>query len=142
MCDVKNEKTGDTASVPCSSITMENDTIVEQLEAMNGTDNGTLHCSKTKYGCCPDWYTVADDPNGAGCPSFVLGETHVIAGSYICSGVCNETQYGCCPDGVTLARSANFEGCGEASCAASRFGCCKDRKTIAFGPHYLGEFMP
>lgn len=87
--------------------------------------NQTIHCSKTEFGCCPDWYTPAERPNYGGCTSFVLGS-------------CNETEHGCCPDEVSLARGPNLEGCGDPECAGSLFGCCKDRRTIAFGPHFKG----
>ncbi|KAK6040480.1 hypothetical protein COOONC_22014 [Cooperia oncophora] len=67
----------------------------------NGTDgNATMHCSKSEFGCCPDWVTPAEGKNNAGCPTFTLGS-------------CNETEYGCCHDDVTLARGPNLEGCGE-----------------------------
>ncbi|KAK0412851.1 hypothetical protein QR680_006447 [Steinernema hermaphroditum] len=119
QCQVTNEE-GEVATVSCGT----NATEVEDLLEGEGA-NVTIHCSKTKFGCCPDWYTAAEGENHAGCPQFVLGN-------------CNETEHGCCPDEVTLARGPNLEGCGEPSCAASLYGCCKDRKTIAFGPHYAG----
>ncbi|KJH46710.1 Kunitz/Bovine pancreatic trypsin inhibitor domain protein [Dictyocaulus viviparus] len=122
-CTVTNEK-GETVTLDCA---LANRTTMEMQDLFgNETDtNATLHCSKTKFGCCPDWFNPAEGPNNDGCPTFVLG-------------ACNETQYGCCHDDVTLARGPNLEGCGEPSCAASLYGCCKDRKTIAFGPHYSG----
>uniref|UniRef100_A0A7E4W9T4 Papilin n=1 Tax=Panagrellus redivivus TaxID=6233 RepID=A0A7E4W9T4_PANRE len=123
-CEVTNEASGDKVSVPCGL-----NATVDDLDAFlsNETEpeNVTIHCSKTEFGCCPDWYTTAEGPAHAGCPEFI-------------QGACNETQYGCCPDNVTLARGPNLEGCGEPSCAASLYGCCKDRKTIAFGTHYAG----
>ncbi|CAJ0561770.1 unnamed protein product, partial [Mesorhabditis spiculigera] len=122
LCTVTNED-GEEAKVDCKT----NATLVEDDIFGNSTDGGnaTIHCSKTEFGCCPDWSTPAEGKNNEGCPEFVLG-------------ACNETTYGCCLDGVTLARGKNYEGCGEPSCAASLYGCCKDRKTIAFGPHYAG----
>uniref|UniRef100_A0A7I5EDG0 Papilin n=1 Tax=Haemonchus contortus TaxID=6289 RepID=A0A7I5EDG0_HAECO len=122
-CQVTNEN-GDVAAVDCSAA----NATTTDLEGLfgNGTDtNATMHCSKSEFGCCPDWFTPAEGPNNAGCPVFVLG-------------ACNETEYGCCHDDVTLARGPNLEGCGEPTCAGSLYGCCKDRKTIAFGPHYAG----
>uniref|UniRef100_A0A1I7RSD0 Papilin n=1 Tax=Bursaphelenchus xylophilus TaxID=6326 RepID=A0A1I7RSD0_BURXY len=124
-CEVTNEETGEVASILCAAA---NETLeIADLLLGNETEDGnaTKHCSKTEFGCCPDWYTPAEGKDFLGCPEFILG-------------ACNETQHGCCLDNVTLARGPNFEGCGEPVCAASRFGCCKDRKTIAFGPHYLG----
>ncbi|VDM61275.1 unnamed protein product [Angiostrongylus costaricensis] len=119
---VTNEK-GEMATIECAA---SNSTAIDMDLFGNETDtNSTKHCSKTEFGCCPNWVTPANGPNNAGCPIFVLG-------------ACNETEYGCCHDDVTLARGPNLEGCGEPSCAASLYGCCKDRKTIAFGPHYAG----
>ncbi|KAI1722741.1 ADAMTS-like protein 2 [Ditylenchus destructor] len=127
-CEVTDEKTGEAIQVPCS-VTIPPQTVEDILggEDENGTmgQNITKHCSKTEFGCCPDWYTPAESTDYAGCPEFTLG-------------ACNETKHGCCPDNVTLARGPNLEGCGEPSCAASHFGCCKDGKTIAFGSHYAG----
>ncbi|EPB74918.1 Kunitz/Bovine pancreatic trypsin inhibitor domain protein [Ancylostoma ceylanicum] len=122
-CQVTNEQ-GEMATVDCA---VANATVTDVDDLFgNGTDtNATMHCSKSEFGCCPDWFTAAEGPNNAGCPVFVLG-------------VCNETEYGCCHDDVTLARGPNLEGCGEPTCAGSLYGCCKDRKTIAFGPHYAG----
>ncbi|TKR89373.1 hypothetical protein L596_013487 [Steinernema carpocapsae] len=123
QCQVTNEE-GEVATVACA--TGGNQTEIEDLlEGEETGENVTIHCSKTDFGCCPDWYTPAEGEDHAGCPEFVLGN-------------CNETDHGCCPDDVTLARGPNLEGCGEPSCAASLYGCCKDRKTIAFGPHYAG----
>ncbi|KAH7730490.1 thrombospondin [Aphelenchoides avenae] len=125
QCEVTSEETGETVKIPCAS-TKEPSLGDALLLSLNDTDeNATKHCSKTEFGCCPDWYTPAEGPSFAGCPSFVLG-------------ACNDTQYGCCLDNVTLARGPNLEGCGEPTCAGSLFGCCKDRRTIAFGPHYAG----
>uniref|UniRef100_A0A914QFX4 BPTI/Kunitz inhibitor domain-containing protein n=1 Tax=Panagrolaimus davidi TaxID=227884 RepID=A0A914QFX4_9BILA len=125
-CEVTNEKTGETVKIPCAEAAGNATVDALDLFLSNDTDeNATIHCSKTEFGCCPDWYTPAEGPNKEGCPEFILG-------------ACNETQYGCCLDEVTLARGPNLEGCGEPSCAASLYGCCKDRKTIAFGPHYAG----
>ncbi|PIC23283.1 hypothetical protein B9Z55_017035 [Caenorhabditis nigoni] len=125
LCSVTNEN-GEAANVECATIAP----ITALLEDVFGNEtdsasNETLHCSKSEFGCCPDWFTAATGKNNEGCPSFTLGG-------------CNETQFGCCHDEVTLARGPNLEGCGEPSCAASLYGCCKDRKTIAFGPHYSG----
>uniref|UniRef100_A0AC34GKC7 Uncharacterized protein n=1 Tax=Panagrolaimus sp. ES5 TaxID=591445 RepID=A0AC34GKC7_9BILA len=125
-CEVTNEATGETVKISCAEAAGNATVDALDLFLSNDTDeNATIHCSKTEFGCCPDWYTPAEGPNKEGCPEFILG-------------ACNETQYGCCLDDVTLARGPNLEGCGEPSCAASLFGCCKDRKTIAFGPHYAG----
>ncbi|KAI6186600.1 hypothetical protein M3Y98_00150400 [Aphelenchoides besseyi] len=137
QCEVTNEETGEVVNITCSAAnktTGADDDIANLLlgdgqggnETEVGGENATVRCSKTEFGCCPDWYTPAEGPKYHGCPDFVLGS-------------CNDTQYGCCSnDEVTLARGPNQEGCGDPSCAASLFGCCKDRKTIAFGPHYLG----
>ncbi|KAI6241997.1 hypothetical protein M3Y99_00276400 [Aphelenchoides fujianensis] len=136
-CEVTNEKTGEVAKILCSEANKtanagDDDEISNLLLSANGGndteaggENDTIHCSKTEFGCCFDWYTPADGPNYDGCESYVLGS-------------CNETKFGCCPDNVTLARGPNLEGCGEPTCAASKFGCCADRKTIAFGPRYAG----
>ncbi|PAV70271.1 hypothetical protein WR25_24086 isoform C [Diploscapter pachys] len=124
MCPVTSG-TGDEAMVACNlaqNLTMADD---DGLLGNETSGNATIHCSKTQFGCCPDWFTPAEGKNNEGCETFELG-------------VCNGTNFGCCPDSVTLARGKNFEGCGESSCAASLYGCCKDRKTIAFGPHYAG----
>ncbi|VDL77182.1 unnamed protein product [Nippostrongylus brasiliensis] len=122
-CQVSSDN-GETATVSCLT---SNVTSAEGDDLFgNATDtNATMHCSKSEFGCCPDWFTPAEGPGNAGCPVFVLG-------------ACNETEYGCCHDEVTLARGPNLEGCGEPTCAGSLYGCCKDRKTIAFGPHYAG----
>lgn len=142
LCEVTNEE-GETAQVSCSA-TKEPSLGEALLLSVNETDeNATKHCSKTDFGCCPDWYTPAEGPDFAGCPSFVLG-MRVIPYVLFFSrdlGACNETQHGCCLDNVTLARGPNLEGCGEPTCAGSLFGCCKDRRTIAFGPHYAGMCM-
>ncbi|KAI6645673.1 hypothetical protein LOD99_12936 [Oopsacas minuta] len=45
-------------------------------------------CSNTKFGCCSDGKTTADDSKMANCPK----PFHLIGG-------CNGTQFGCCPDG-------------------------------------------
>uniref|UniRef100_A0A915C8V4 Papilin n=1 Tax=Parascaris univalens TaxID=6257 RepID=A0A915C8V4_PARUN len=123
MCEVKSEETGEVASVECkvANVTLEAEELLDNVTA----ENITVHCSKTEFGCCPDWTSPAEGKDNKGCPVFV-------------QGACNETANGCCPDEVTMARGPNFEGCGEPSCAASLYGCCKDRKTIAFGPHYAG----
>lgn len=48
---------------------------IADLLSGNMTDeNATIHCSKTEFGCCPDWYTPAEGPNNQGCEEFVLGE--------------------------------------------------------------------
>ncbi|KAK6107830.1 Kunitz/Bovine pancreatic trypsin inhibitor domain family protein [Brugia pahangi] len=137
LCEVINDETGDKALITCGNDTITDNTNItitmllddEDDLFLNGTSgNATTtakHCSKTEFGCCPDWITIASGKNNEGCPEFVLG-------------ACNETKFGCCPDEVTLARGSNYEGCGEPTCAASLYGCCKDRKTIAFGPHYAG----
>ncbi|VDP11473.1 unnamed protein product, partial [Soboliphyme baturini] len=120
---------GTTIEMPCVNITDEA-IINESLAATNETfENVTVevHCSKSKHGCCPDWYTPAEGPENEGCPVYELGNCHQ-----------NETKFGCCLDNITLARGPKFEGCGESSCSASLYGCCQDRRTIAFGPHYKG----
>ncbi|CAB3397113.1 unnamed protein product [Caenorhabditis bovis] len=125
MCNLTSAD-GDEASVECSTMAS---TISSEKSELLGNEtadgNATIHCSKTEFGCCPDWYTPASGKNNEGCDEYILG-------------ACNSTKHGCCPDEVTLARGPNLEGCGEPSCAASLYGCCKDRKTIAFGPHYSG----
>ncbi|OZC05173.1 hypothetical protein X798_07848 [Onchocerca flexuosa] len=132
LCEVMNNETGEKALLACENGTFDNTSIIEKMlvdddDLFSNTtyDNETKHCSKTEFGCCPDWITTAEGKNNLGCPQFVLG-------------MCNETNFGCCPDEITLARGSNYEGCGEPTCAASLYGCCKDRKTIAFGPHYAG----
>ncbi|KAL3087023.1 hypothetical protein niasHS_005262 [Heterodera schachtii] len=144
MCEIETVDTKEKLQIPCSEAAAVTKTMNEtvQLIKMASADetapeaketNATAeeaapaekHCSKTEFGCCPDWNTPAEGPNYAGCPKFVLGN-------------CNGTKFGCCPDEVSMARGPDFEGCGEPTCAASTFGCCKDRRTIAFGPHYAG----
>ncbi|MFH4974442.1 hypothetical protein AB6A40_001151 [Gnathostoma spinigerum] len=126
MCEVSNAETGESATVQCAPASALNETIeIEDLLDNITARNESEHCSKSEFGCCPDWYTPATGKDNEGCPIFT-------------QGACNDTMHGCCPDEVTLARGPNYEGCGEPSCAASLYGCCKDRKTIAFGPHYAG----
>ncbi|ETN71695.1 hypothetical protein NECAME_19214, partial [Necator americanus] len=70
-CQVTNEE-GEMATVDCA-VANSTATDVEDLFG-NGTDtNVTMHCSKSEFGCCPDWFTPAEGPNNAGCPVFVLG---------------------------------------------------------------------
>uniref|UniRef100_A0A914I3N7 Papilin n=1 Tax=Globodera rostochiensis TaxID=31243 RepID=A0A914I3N7_GLORO len=133
LCEIVNQDTMEKFQIPCADTVLAaaNETVellkMAEDEAIGGTNatDGEKHCSKSEFGCCPDWSTPAEGPNYAGCPKFVLGN-------------CNGTKFGCCPDEVTMARGLDFEGCGEPTCAASLFGCCKDRRTIAFGPHYAG----
>ncbi|KRY54793.1 Papilin, partial [Trichinella britovi] len=143
MCNLTNSENV-TVEVPCMNITsnpdMSNDTDILLSDTtatlFNETDlfgNETLgnetdvHCSKTEFGCCPDWVTPALGPDNLNCTNYELGD---------CSN--NGTKYGCCPDNLTLARGPKFEGCGDPICSASLYGCCPDRRTIAFGPHYKG----
>nr|CAD2169296.1 unnamed protein product [Meloidogyne enterolobii] len=122
LCTLESQ-TGERLQIPCTTIAPS--VVVGDLLKANVSENETINCSKTEFGCCPDWYTPAEGPELAGCPVFTLG-------------TCNETKYGCCSDGVTLSRGPDFQGCGEPTCAASLYGCCKDRRTIAFGPNYGG----
>lgn len=118
-------------------------------DMLNMSGNGTIHCSKTEFKCCPDWYTAADGANNLGCPEFELGKSDNFMRTSLGNqeatvtminglGACNDTEHGCCDDEVTLARGADMEGCGDPTCSASLYGCCKDRRSIAFGPYYHG----
>ncbi|CDW53015.1 protein mig c; protein mig b; protein mig a [Trichuris trichiura] len=129
ICNYTNEE-GLTIEVPCvnisSNATLGNETdLAFNISAGNETE---IHCSKSEFGCCPDWTTPAEGEDNLGCPLYELGD---------CADG-NATKYGCCPDNLTLARGPKFEGCGEAACAATLYGCCQDRHTIAFGPHFKG----
>lgn len=76
-----NDETGDKALVACANGTT--DEVVEILSVtedifLNSTFyNETKHCSKTKFGCCPDWITAAEGNNNEGCPEFILGNTMI-----------------------------------------------------------------
>lgn len=76
-CEVTNEKTGEKTKILCSFTISpsNNDEIENLLLSINATEseNSTKHCSKTKFGCCPDWYTPAEDKNQKGCIKFKLG---------------------------------------------------------------------
>ncbi|CAN9502641.1 unnamed protein product [Ophioblennius macclurei] len=108
-----------------------------------------LHCSQSRYGCCPDGRTSAGGPRGLGCPQ-APPPTPV-------QPSCIQTSYGCCRDGVTAAQGANKEGCVEhvepaltaasslpvenaVQCRTTTYGCCYDRTTPAGGPS--GEGCP
>lgn len=45
------------------------------MMAVNDTEGNMteIHCSKTEFGCCQDWYSAAEGPDFAGCPEFELG---------------------------------------------------------------------
>uniref|UniRef100_A0A1I7XIJ1 ADAM_spacer1 domain-containing protein n=1 Tax=Heterorhabditis bacteriophora TaxID=37862 RepID=A0A1I7XIJ1_HETBA len=132
-CQVTNEN-GDVATVECAAANITSDGT--DLFGNETDTNKTIHCSKSEFGCCPDWFTAAEGKNNEGCAEFILVKK--ITSFCTLPGACNDTKFGCCHDDVTLARGPNLEGCGEPTCAASLYGCCKDRKTIAFGPHYSG----
>ncbi|XP_062253079.1 papilin [Platichthys flesus] len=108
-----------------------------------------LHCSQSRYGCCPDRRTSAGGPQGLGCPQ-AAAPTPV-------QPSCVHTSYGCCQDGVTAAQGPNKEGCVEfvalapttapslptenaVQCRTTTFGCCYDRTSPAGGPN--GEGCP
>ncbi|XP_069016802.1 papilin [Embiotoca jacksoni] len=103
-----------------------------------------LHCSQSRYGCCPDGRTPAGGPQGLGCPQTVQPS-------------CIQTSYGCCRDRVTSAQGPNKEGCVEyvapaptvspslptenaVRCRTTTYGCCYDRTSTAAGPN--GEGCP
>ncbi|XP_069773520.1 papilin-like isoform X2 [Narcine bancroftii] len=104
-------------------------------------------CHADVFGCCPDGYTAARGPGGAGCPLIP----------------CYKSRYGCCPDGVTSARGFDQAGCTRQlienlsagseepsesrvadrdfpseSCQTSKYGCCQDESSSALGPHGEG----
>uniref|UniRef100_A0A3Q3H211 Papilin a, proteoglycan-like sulfated glycoprotein n=1 Tax=Labrus bergylta TaxID=56723 RepID=A0A3Q3H211_9LABR len=56
-----------------------------------------LHCSQSRYGCCPDGRTTAGGPRGLGCPRN--------------AAQCRLTTYGCCFDRTTPAGGPNGESC-------------------------------
>lgn len=108
-----------------------------------------IHCSQSRYGCCPDGRTSAGGPQGLGCPR--------IQASTPTLNPCIQTSYGCCLDGVTTASGPNSEGCSEyvaptptvapslptenaRQCRLTTYGCCFDRTSIAAGPN--GEGCP
>ncbi|KAM6969242.1 LOW QUALITY PROTEIN: papilin [Tautogolabrus adspersus] len=108
-----------------------------------------LHCSQSRYGCCPDRRTSAGGPQGQGCPRAPTPTSIQPA--------CIQTSFGCCQDGVTSAQGPNKEGCAEyvgpcptvssslptenaAQCRLTTYGCCYDRTTPAGGPN--GESCP
>lgn len=46
------------------------------MMGMNDTESNVtveIHCSKTEFGCCPDWYTAANGTDFVGCPEFEIG---------------------------------------------------------------------
>ncbi|XP_047467464.1 papilin isoform X2 [Mugil cephalus] len=108
-----------------------------------------LHCSQSRYGCCPDGRVSAGGPQGLGCPQAPAptdAQPH-----------CAKTSYGCCQDGATAAQGYNREGCVEyvapaptvrpslptenaVQCRITTYGCCFDRTTPAGGPN--GEGCP
>jgi hypothetical protein len=59
LCEVKNEATGDILQIPCSAtiapaLVAGDEEVEALLEGDNVTaENVTVHCSKTKFGCCP-----------------------------------------------------------------------------------------
>ncbi|KAJ0062861.1 hypothetical protein NL108_008148, partial [Boleophthalmus pectinirostris] len=108
-----------------------------------------IHCSQSRYGCCPDGRTSAGGPQGLGCPQIQTSTTPQES--------CVQTSYGCCQDGVTTALGPNREGCSEhvapaptaaptlptenaRQCRLTTYGCCFDRTSIAAGPN--GEGCP
>ncbi|KAK6029072.1 Kunitz/Bovine pancreatic trypsin inhibitor domain protein, partial [Ostertagia ostertagi] len=149
-CQVKSEN-GETATVDCAAANATT-TDFDGLFG-NGTDgNGTMHCSKSEFGCCPDWFTPAEGPNNAGCPEFVLGPHSLAnclnmdvaqmvkraalgANGTGCGENCLTTKYGCCPDGKGTAKGHHNEGCG---CVYAQYGCCPDGKTSAKGAGFYG----
>lgn len=83
LCEVVNDETGEKALVACVNGTIGNTSTIESLllnvedSFFNGTtDNETKHCTKTEFGCCPDWTTIAQGKNNEGCPEFVLGKNY------------------------------------------------------------------
>ncbi|XP_041970064.1 papilin-like isoform X2 [Aricia agestis] len=120
-------------------------------------------CMSSKFGCCSDEETPAQDVHGKGCPGYETTKTTVKTPSatesekdcakspYGCcydnetdaSGPngegcpCSISQYGCCPDGVSTAAGPEMEGC-VMSCNTSAYGCCSDGETPAHGPDYQG----
>ncbi|CAG0912271.1 unnamed protein product [Notodromas monacha] len=108
-------------------------------------------CSKGKYGCCVDGFTIALGPFDEGCPltktcndtKFGCCLDFATAAKGIsfegCPTVnCNDTIYGCCEDGNRAAEGNNFKGCDLPLCAKTKFGCCWDNKTAAAGPEDKG----
>lgn len=108
-----------------------------------------LHCSQSRYGCCPDGRTSAGGPQGLGCPR-AHAPTPALPS-------CLQASYGCCQDGLTAAQGPNREGCQEYTaptptaapslptenavrCRTTTYGCCYDRTTPAAGPN--GEGCP
>ncbi|VDO17995.1 unnamed protein product, partial [Brugia timori] len=85
LCEVINDETGDKALIACGNDTITDNTNItitmllddEDDLFLNGTSGNatttTKHCSKTEFGCCPDWITIASGKNNEGCPEFVLG---------------------------------------------------------------------
>lgn len=76
LCEVTNKKTGVKVNVSCSlgNGTIEDAELFENITAADAT----LHCSKSKYGCCPDWVTPAEGKNNEGCPKYILGCSLVV----------------------------------------------------------------
>lgn len=74
LCEVMSFETGDSAKIECELAKVANRTL-EDIQLMDNVtiENVTLHCSKSEFGCCPDWTTRAEGKNNSGCPIFVLG---------------------------------------------------------------------
>ena len=73
LCEVKSEDTGEVIKVKCS---LANETVIDEEMFGNVTvGNVTKHCSKSEFGCCPDWTTPAEGRDNAGCPEFILGNS-------------------------------------------------------------------
>uniref|UniRef100_A0A914S533 BPTI/Kunitz inhibitor domain-containing protein n=1 Tax=Parascaris equorum TaxID=6256 RepID=A0A914S533_PAREQ len=135
-----SEETGEVASVECkvANVTLEAEELLDNVTA----ENITVHCSKTEFGCCPDWTSSAEGKDNKGCPVFVQGCERS-------SFPCELSTFGCCPDGETAALGVNGKGCGAdfafktivvvgCGCAYAQFGCCPDGKSAAKGPGYYG----
>ncbi|CAL1575559.1 unnamed protein product [Knipowitschia caucasica] len=135
------------------------ETTVQQRDSMNTNTTNTvqdphssapaLHCSQSRYGCCPDGRTSAGGPQGLGCPQIQTSTTPLTS--------CLQSSHGCCQDGVTTALGPNGEGCSEhvapaptvaatlptenaRQCRLTTYGCCFDRTSVAAGPN--GEGCP
>lgn len=55
--------------VHCDELEIEE--VIEVSE--NDTEPADKHCSRTEFGCCPDWYTAAEGKNFLNCPEIELG---------------------------------------------------------------------
>ncbi|GLD47685.1 papilin, partial [Lates japonicus] len=146
-----NSQTGFQPYVPDHATVRRPETDATQTNTVHDPHSSApaLHCSQSRYGCCPDGRTSAGGPQGLGCPR-APAPTPV-------QPSCIQTSYGCCQDGVTAAQGPNKEGCVEyvapvptvapslptenaVQCRTTTYGCCYDRTTPAGGPN--GEGCP